>query len=72
MTVQNVFLVYPHQLFKDIRPLRKADLIIIIEEQLYFLQYKFHKMKLLHQRASMKYYADMLKSQSRWQLAFDK
>lgn len=62
MTVQNVFLVYPHQLFKDIRPLRKADLIIIIEEQLYFLQYKFHKMKLLHQRASMKYYADMLKS----------
>jgi deoxyribodipyrimidine photolyase-related protein len=49
-------LVYPHQLFSD-SPLLSADVLYLIEEPLYFTQYKFHKQKLIYHRASMKAYA---------------
>lgn len=54
--VMKVFLLFPHQLFKDISFLKKASEVYLIEEYLFFRQYKFHKQKLVLHRASMKSY----------------
>lgn len=59
-----VFLLFPHQLFQDITPLREADTVYLIEELLFFRQYAFHKQKLILHRASMQYYADYLRRAS--------
>ena len=40
-----IFLIFPIHLFKDLEPLKEADIIYIIEEPLYFTKYKFHKLK---------------------------
>ena len=58
--MNSIFLIFPHQLFKDISLLKKADSVYIIEEYLFFNQYKFHKQKLALHRASMKYYEHYL------------
>ena len=58
--METIFLIFPHQLFKDISLLRKADKVYLIEEFLFFNQYKFHKQKLVLHRASMKYYENYL------------
>lgn len=55
-----VFILFPHQLFKDIELLKTADAVYLVEETLFFNLYKFHKQKLLLHRASMKYYEDRL------------
>ncbi|MTI41949.1 cryptochrome/photolyase family protein [Fulvivirga lutimaris] len=55
-----IALVYPHQLFKKSPLLDKADAFILVEDELYFNQYNFHKNKLILHRASMKYYASIL------------
>lgn len=54
------FLLFPHQLFKDFRKLLHAKKVYLIEEHLFFTQYKFHKQKLALHRASMKYYENYL------------
>lgn len=59
-----VFLLFPHQLFQDITPLREADAVYLIEELLFFRQYAFHKQKLILHRASMQYYEDYLRRES--------
>jgi deoxyribodipyrimidine photolyase-related protein len=58
--METIFLIFPHQLFKDIALLKKADEVYLIEEFLFFNQYKFHKQKLVLHRASMKYYENYL------------
>jgi deoxyribodipyrimidine photolyase-related protein len=60
MKKPSVFLLFPHQLFQDILKLREADEVYLVEEFLFFNQYKFHKLKLTLHRASMKYYEDYL------------
>lgn len=60
MKKKSIFLLFPHQLFRDITLLREADEVYLVEEFLFFNQYKFHKQKLVLQRASMKYYEDYL------------
>lgn len=55
-----IFLVFPHQLFKDISLLKSANEVYLIEEFLFFKQYSFHKQKLLLHRSSMKYYEHYL------------
>mgnify|MGYP003342036147 CR=1 FL=1 len=55
-----VFLLFPHQLFKDISILKKFSEVYLIEEYLFFNQYKFHKQKIVLHRASMKYYESYL------------
>ncbi|MEY3688025.1 MAG: hypothetical protein RIR84_866, partial [Bacteroidota bacterium] len=57
------FLVFPHQLFKDTSPLQKSDVIFLIESDLFFNQYNFHKQKIILHRSSMKYYEELLQSQ---------
>ena len=59
--MKKIFLVFPHQLFKDISLLQQTDEIYLVEELLFFRQYNFHKQKLVLHRASMKYYEDYLK-----------
>lgn len=60
MKESSVFILFPHQLFRDISLLREAGEVYLVEEFLFFNQYKFHKQKLVLHRASMKYYADYL------------
>lgn len=55
-------LVFPHQLFEDSPLLTNGNRIYLIEEYLFFSQYKFHKQKLVFHRASMKFYESYLKS----------
>ena len=56
MKSKKVFILFPNQLFKDISLLKNADKVILIEEYLFFSQYKFHKQKLVFHRATMKQY----------------
>ncbi len=53
-------LVFPHQLFENHPALRKNYPVYLIEETLFFNQYKFHKKKLLLHRASMQHYKAFL------------
>lgn len=55
-----VFLIYPHQLFEDITVFKNKK-VVLIEEPLFFTQYKFHIQKLVLHRASMKFYEKYLK-----------
>jgi deoxyribodipyrimidine photolyase-related protein len=57
---KSVFLLFPHQLFRDIAPLQSAGEVILVEEYLFFNQYRFHKQKLVLHRASMQYYRHYL------------
>lgn len=59
--MKKAVLIFPHQLFKD-SPLLTLDAdFYIIEEYLFFNQFKFHKHKIAYHRATMKCYADYLK-----------
>lgn len=55
---KKVSLIFPHQLFAD-TSLWQED-CYLIEEDLYFTQYPFHKQKLVLHRASMKAYEQTL------------
>jgi deoxyribodipyrimidine photolyase-related protein len=49
-------LVFPHQLFANNPVLQPQADVYLIEEWLFFQQYRFHRQKLVLHRASMKYY----------------
>jgi deoxyribodipyrimidine photolyase-related protein len=53
-------LIFPNQLFEHNPALIKTNLVFLIEESLFFKQYKFHKQKLVFHRSSMKSYQDYL------------
>jgi deoxyribodipyrimidine photolyase-related protein len=50
-------LIFPHQLMEDNPIVKPGRSIYLIEEPLFFTQYKFHQVKLAFHRASMKQYA---------------
>ena len=54
MHTEEVLLLFPHQLYPLHAAFNKQVPIVLMEEWLYFSQYKFHKKKLLLHRASMK------------------
>lgn len=58
---KEINLIFPHHLFADSPLLQNGFPIYIIEEHLFFRQYKFHKQKIAFHRASMKCYEAMLK-----------
>lgn len=60
--MNKAFLIYPHQIFEYHLTHSSAYLFYILEEPLYFDQYRFHKQKLILHRASMKYYEESLQS----------
>ncbi|HMS34216.1 MAG TPA: cryptochrome/photolyase family protein [Ignavibacteria bacterium] len=55
-------LIFPHQLFEDILSFPENSAVYLIEEHLFFRQFKFHKQKLAFHRSSMMFYQDYLKS----------
>ncbi len=65
--MKKIVLVFPHQLFEDNQLLEKIhptnDEVWILEDFLFFKQYKFHKKKIMLHRATMKKYAEQLKQQ---------
>lgn len=61
--MKKAFLIYPHQLFTDVRNLAGHDIAVLIEEPLFFSEFQFHKQKLVLHRASMKAYEDYLQKQ---------
>lgn len=52
-----VTLIFPHQLFEKHPAVQPGRPVYLIEEALYFNQYRFHKKKLVLHRASMKAYS---------------
>ena len=58
--MKSAAIIFPHQLFKDISILEKADEVYLIEEYLFFKHYNFHKQKIVFHRASMKFYESYL------------
>jgi deoxyribodipyrimidine photolyase-related protein len=57
--------VYPHQLFPDTTWMSGIKQVYLVEDPLFFRQYRFCRQKLLLHRASMKRYADGLKEQGK-------
>src|SRR5436190_20662945 len=55
-----ITIIFPHQLFERHPALQPGRTVYLIEETLFFNQYKFHCKKLMLHRASMKTYADFL------------
>jgi deoxyribodipyrimidine photolyase-related protein len=53
---KSVNLIFPHQLFQESPLLENEQEIYLIEEYLFFKQYKFHKQKIAFHRATMKAY----------------
>jgi deoxyribodipyrimidine photolyase-related protein len=53
-------LIFPHQLFKQHPAVTKNRVVYLVEEELFFNQYNFHKQKLVLHRASMQFYKEAL------------
>ncbi len=53
-------IVFPHQLYQNHPALALDRPVYLVEEWLYFHQYRFHKQKLLLHRSTMRMYADHL------------
>ncbi|PKR81829.1 hypothetical protein CW751_00370 [Brumimicrobium salinarum] len=67
---KTIQLVFPHQLFEESELLHNKNEIILIEEHLFFKQYKFHKQKVAFHRATMKGYAAYLTAQKKKRLLY--
>ncbi len=62
MNNNDIHIIFPHQLFKTSKALDVTDIVYLVEEYLFFKQYKFHKQKIAFHRASMKAYQAYLES----------
>ena len=60
LTMSEVNIIFPHQLFEHSPLLKNKFPVYLVEEHLFFRQYKFHKQKLAFHRATMKHYANYL------------
>ncbi len=54
--MNEISLVFPNQLFENHPAIVKSRTVALIEDDLFFRQYRFHKKKLILHRASMKSY----------------
>lgn len=55
--MSDITLIFPHQLFDQHPSLQMHIPVVLVEEELFFRQYAFHKQKLILHRASMKAFA---------------
>jgi len=58
-----ISLIFPHQLFHQHPAIKENVPIYVIEEELFFTQFKFHKQKIILHKASMHAYASRLKAE---------
>jgi deoxyribodipyrimidine photolyase-related protein len=56
-------IIFPHQLFREHPALISGGSVYLVEEWLFFHQYRFHQQKLVLHRATMRMYADYLTQQ---------
>jgi deoxyribodipyrimidine photolyase-related protein len=61
--MKSATIVFPHQLFEVHPACAQGRDVFLIEEYLYFSQYRFHKQKISFHRASMKFYEHYLSEQ---------
>lgn len=61
--MKEAVLIFPHQLFKQHPGIGANRLHVLVEDDLYFTQYRFHQQKIVLHRASMQYFQDMLVAQ---------
>lgn len=61
--MESISLLFPHQLFENAPSLSADRPVMLVEEYLFFRQYKFHKQKIAFHRASMKFYETYLQQQ---------
>ncbi|MBC6426322.1 MAG: cryptochrome/photolyase family protein [Ekhidna sp.] len=54
-------IIFPHQLFEDNPIIQVRRKVYLVEEYLFFKQYRFHKQKLALHRATMKFYEKFLR-----------
>jgi len=57
--MHDTVIIFPHQLFADLTPL-KGRTVYLVEIDLFFNQYPFHKQKISYHRATMQAYADLI------------
>jgi deoxyribodipyrimidine photolyase-related protein len=62
--MKNAALIFPHQLFERHPALAKNRTVYLVEEALFFKQFKFHKQKLLFHHASMRFYQSFLEKKN--------
>lgn len=58
-------LIYPHQLWEDHPAVDAADHVFLVEDPLFFTQYRFHAQKLILHRASMTEFANRCTSRGK-------
>lgn len=64
LAFMEIAFVFPHQLFEKNPCLAgSVERVYLVEDDLFFRQYRFHKKKLVLHRASMKYYQHCLENQ---------
>ncbi len=61
--MSSVSIVFPNQLFANHPAVHTGQEVVLVEEFLFFKQYKFHKQKIVLHRASMKAYAQRVQKQ---------
>ena len=59
-----VSLIFPHQLFHNHPAIDSNIPVYMIEEELFFKQFLFHKQKIVLHKASMQAYASKLREQN--------
>ena len=59
-------IILPNQLFplKLIENMKDINTIYLVEEPRYFTDFKFHKLKIMYHRASMKKYESLIKDKT--------
>ena len=62
--MNEVALIFPHQLFEQHPALQKKRQVFLVEEWLFFRQYNFHQQKIMLHRSGMKFYDSYLKEQN--------
>ena len=62
--MREIAIIFPNQLHRNSEILEKDLPIYLIEEFLFFRQYKFHKQKIVFHRSSMKEYENYLINKS--------
>jgi deoxyribodipyrimidine photolyase-related protein len=63
--MKHVNIIFPHQLFRNPPLLEIKAPFYIVEEELFFNQYPFHKQKIAFHRATMKRYANYLRQKKK-------
>lgn len=62
--VNTASLVFPHQLYENHPALNINSEVFMLEDDLFFKHFNFHKIKIAYQRATMKYYEAYLKEKN--------